>query len=254
MNPTLQTLQDLRSTHGNFTEQQVSNEDLETILKTASRAANASNRQSYSIVIVDDPDQMHELTGYRGSRLLVFCVDFNRLIDTAAQLGREYSVQGFAPFLTGAVDAALAAQTAVIAATSLGIDSLFTNGIHRGDIERAFSLLKLPKCHCFPLIALVLGYADADPAKLRGRLTGPGVVHYGEYTRATTEELAEIIAQYDDPETGLGLSIPWNEKGFEHYLEWFFDVWSKRFPTSEGRSQLFDLLANAGFVDGEIAT
>ncbi|MFC2083068.1 nitroreductase family protein [Candidatus Bipolaricaulota bacterium] len=252
MNPTLQTLQDLRSTHGNFTEQQVSNEDLETILKTASRAANASNRQSYSIVIVDNQDQMRELTGYRGSRLLIFCVDFNRLIDTAAQLGREYNVRGFAPFLTGAVDAALAAQTAVIAATSLGIDSLFSNGIHRGDIRRIYDSLRLPKRHCFPLIALVLGYADAEPGKLRGRLTGPGVIHHGEYTRATSEELAEIIAQCDDPETGLGLNIPWKEKGFDHFLEWFFDVWSKRFPTSEGRTQLFEQLVNAGFVEGEL--
>jgi FMN reductase (NADPH) len=252
MNPTLDTLQNLRTIHGDFSDQPISSEDIATILETATRAANASNRQSYSIVDVNDPAMMAQLTGYQGSCLLLFCVDFNRLTATAARLGHEYPLRGVAPFLTGAIDTTLAAQTAAIAAKSLGIDSLFTNGIHRGDIQRVYDLLKLPEKHCFPLIALILGYPAQNETKaLRGRLTGPGVIHQGTYQSATDTELQAIIEAYDNPSTELGLAIPWKEKGFDHFLDWFFEVWSSRGPASDGRSQLFQRLIDAGFLDAE---
>jgi len=157
------------------------------------------------------------------------------------------------PFQTGAIDTTLAAQTAAIAARSLGIDSLFTNGIHRGDIHRVYDLLNLPEKHCFPLIALVLGYSaqNGAPKRLRGRLTGPGVIHQGTYQPATKDELQAIIEAYDDASTGLASGFPWKEKGFDHFLDWFFEVWSNRAPASEGRSQLFQRLVDAGFLDGE---
>ena len=251
MNPTLDTLQSLRTIHGNFTDQPISSQDVATILETATRAANASNRQSYSIVVVDDPEMMKQLTGYQGSRLLLFCVDFNRLAATAAHLGHEYPLRGVAPFLTGAIDTSLAAQTAAIAAKSLGIDALFTNGIHRGNVQRVYDLLKLPEKYCFPLIALILGYPQDEPTALRGRLTGPGVVHQGTYQAATDEELQTIIEAYDDASTGLSSASPWKEKGFSHFLDWFFEVWSNRAPASTGRSPLFQRLIDAGFLDAE---
>jgi FMN reductase (NADPH) len=253
MNPTLDTLQSLRTIHGSFSDQTISSEDVATILETATRAANASNRQSYSIVDVKDPEMMAQLTGYQGNRLLLFCVDFNRLTATAARLGHEYPLRGVAPFLTGAIDTTLAAQTAAIAAKSLGIDSLFTNGIHRGDVQRVYDLLNLPEKLCFPLIALILGYpAQDDESKaLRGRLTGPGVIHQGTYQAPTDDELQAIIEAYDDPRTELGLAVPWKEKGFDHFLDWFFEVWSSRGPASDGRSQLFQRLIDAGFLDTE---
>ena len=77
-------------------------------------------------------------------------------------------------FVTGSTNTILAAQTAVIAAKSLGIDSLLTNGVHRGDMERLWEMLGLPRQYCFPLIALVLGYAAKEPAYQKGRLSGPG--------------------------------------------------------------------------------
>ena len=123
--------------------------------------------------------------------------------------------------------------------------------MYRGDFSRVFDLLKLPEKHCFPLIALVLGYANQEPAHLRGRLTGPCIVHRGEYHTADKDELRTIVQRYDDPDTKLGLPIPWKEKGFEHFLDWFFEVWTNRSPTGEGRSQLFEWLIKTGFVSGE---
>ena len=84
MNETLNTLHSLRSIHGNFSDQEITDEDLRTILNASVRAANASARQSYSIVVVEDHDVMRQLCGYVGSKLLLFCVDYNRIIATAS--------------------------------------------------------------------------------------------------------------------------------------------------------------------------
>lgn len=248
MNETLKTLHSLRTIHGEFSDREVAAEDLQAILNASVRAANASARQSYSIIVVEDRDLIKKLCGYTGSKLLLFCVDYNRLIATAEHLGQAYTEGGIVAFVTGSTDTILAAQTAAIAAKSLGIDSLFTNGIHRGDMDRVYTLLDLPEKLCFPLIALVLGYPSQEPAYQKGRWTGAGVIHYGKYHPITAEELDTLVQHYDDPEAHMGLSDTWRDK-FAHYLDWFFAAWMGRGGPRIGTSQMFDLLARAGFSE-----
>ena len=185
MNETIKTIHRLRTIHGDFSSKEIDDEDLKVILHASVRAANASARQSYSIIVVKDREVMKALCGYEGSRILIFCVDYNRIIDTANHLNHSFQAKGIVPFVTGTTDTILAAQTAAIAARSLGIDLMFTNGIHRGDINRVYNILELPKKYCFPLIALILGYPNQEPTHRMGRLSGPGVIHYGEYQRVT---------------------------------------------------------------------
>jgi nitroreductase len=249
MNETLKTIHSLRTIHGNFTSQEIKDEDVKTILDACVRAGNASARQSYSIIVVKDRGLMGKLSGFVGSRTLIFCVDYNRIIDTAKHLNHSFSGDGVVPFVTGGIDTILAAQTAAIAAKSLGIDSMFTNGIHRGDMTRVYKLLDLPEKYCFPLIALVLGYPDQEPAHLKGRLSGTGVIHYDKYHKLTTEELDELVGQYDDPEKHLAVNDIWKKEGFDHYLDWFYKVWSARGGKPEGKSQMAEILEKNGFME-----
>ncbi|MFC2100004.1 nitroreductase family protein [Candidatus Bipolaricaulota bacterium] len=249
MNPTLETLHGLRSIHGAFTEQSVPEETISAILEASLRAANASNRQSYSIIVVDDREAMGELTGYKASHALIYCVDYNRVIAAAEHTANEFTVHGMPELISGAIDASLAAQTAAIAARALGVESLFTNGIHRGNPQRLFDILRIPETYCFPLVALLLGYAAEEPKHLHGRLKGPGVIHRGVYRHALPDELDEIVSQYDDPEAHIAAGFPWRDKGFEHYLDWFYQVWSKRFPQEPGPSSTWRLLERTGFLE-----
>jgi nitroreductase len=249
MPQTMETLHALRTIHGNFSDRRVSEEDLQQILEACVLAANASNRQSYSIVAVEDADTQEQLAGYKGSVTLVFCVDYNRVNDVAKHLGHEYTVQGFRLFIAGVVDTCLAAQTAAIAAKSLGIDSLFTNGVHRGDMERVYRLLDLPKTYCFPVIALVLGYPDVEPDHKRGRLCGPGVIHRGTYHHLSAEETDAVVARYDDPSEHLDMGAPWSENGYAHFLDWFYEVWSNPGQRSAGAGKMFDFFVKTGFTD-----
>jgi nitroreductase len=245
MNPTLQTIHSLATTHGAFTEKPIRTEDLEAIVQASLRAATASSRQSYSLVVVEDRQMIRQLCGYTGAAGIAYCVDYNRLLDTAGHLGENYEVNGLMDFITGSTDTILAAQSGAIAARSLGVDSLFTNGIHRRDVNRVYELLDLPRKYCVPLIMLVLGYAE-HPAVPRGRLDGEGIVHNGKYSRITDGRAAEIAALYDPKENRLGLDNCWEADGYRNYFDWFFNEWTHTDPE---RARIFEeLLREKGFL------
>lgn len=251
-NDTLKTIRGLRTIHGNFTDQEIPEETLQAILQASVRAANASNMQCYSIVVVRDRQMMQKLCGYRGSRLLLYLADHNRLAASARSLGHAYQPDDVTAFVTALIDTTLAAQTAAIAARSCGVDYLLTNGVHRGDMERHWKLLDLPKEHCFPVIALVLGYPAKEPASLKGRLDGTGVIHEGKYHHVTPEEAEEITRIYDDESRHLGLDYGgnWRVDGHKHYLDWMFTEWMGRPAKRTGTpTQMLDLIKRLGYLE-----
>jgi FMN reductase [NAD(P)H] len=244
----IEVVRSLRTIHGDFSDRHVSEVDLRRILDLSVRSANASNRQSYSIIVVRDADRMQELLGYHASVALFFLADLNRSVDVAAYLGHEFAVRGMPMLMSSIVDACLAAQTATIAAKALGIDSLFTNAIHRMPMQRLRDELMIPEKYCFPIVALLLGFPAAEPDRQRGRLSGAGVIHDERYQRLTSEEAAELVRVHDDPSAGLDMGFAWQEKGFAHFLDWFYSVWSRRFPAEEGPSQVVQWLEESGFL------
>jgi nitroreductase len=234
-NDTLKTIHSLRTTHGDFSDRDVSNKDLEMILAAAVRAANASNAQNYAIIVIRDRAVMKEVSGgYSGAVALLFCVDFQRNMDLAAHLGKVYEYDPAWALTTGTVDAALAAQTAVIAAQSLGIDSLLTNGIHRGDPRRLWKVLDLPHQNCFPAILLLLGYAKSSPSERSGRLGLQGTIHQGTYRHRNADDFENLVKVQSDKANNL-----WEPKAF-------FDGPGKRAKTAY--TQLSAALSEAGFA------
>lgn len=226
MNETIRVIQALKTVR-NFSERPIAPTELACILQASVQAATASARQTYSIIVVEDKEVMRKI-GYVASHMLVFCVDFNRVIDTANYLGYQYGPGlGEADFVTGSTDTLLAAQTAAIAAQSLGIASFFSNCLQRGDMRRIYQLLNLPERYCFPLVALLLGYAaEPDKAGEKGRIAGPGVIHYQQYQRVTASEIEDIVAAYDQPDKHfLTLIADWQKRGYPHYLDCFYESW-----------------------------
>ncbi|MEM5775618.1 MAG: nitroreductase family protein, partial [Anaerolineaceae bacterium] len=199
------------------------------------------------VIVMDDKRLMQDLCGYQGSKALLFCIDYNRIVRTAEFLGFWYEPDGLTAFITGAVDTSLAAQTASLAAKSLGIDSLFTNGIHRQNIRQVYERLNLPDRFCFPLIMLILGYPAEETAHETGRLTGTGVMHHNGYQTLTHAELERIVQKYDDPASHLALSDAWQKSGDQHYLDWFFKF-RVREKNTEKEQELLEILKTSGFL------
>ncbi len=242
-NETLKLIHQLQSIK-EYEQKNITQEDLDSILQGAVRAANASARQSYSIIVVRDEEILKKYF-YGANKALIICVDYNRLIRCAEHMDHNYDYYNMFGFITGSTDAILVAQTAVIAAKSLGIDSLFTNSLHRVPFEEVQQEFSLPEKHCFPLISLCLGYRKSNPTVKKGRLTGSGVIHYDKYHELTSQEADKLVAEYDDQEKHLGLTYNYE---FPHYLDWFYLKWSQNRYGGEKGKKMTQLLEQLGFI------
>jgi hypothetical protein len=65
-----------------------------------------------------------------------------------------------------------------------------------------------------------------SPADWQGRRLRQ--IHYGAYQPMTEKDIEEEIAKFDSHEMKYGLTYytQWEAMGFQHYYEWFYQVWN----------------------------
>ncbi|MBW2370087.1 MAG: hypothetical protein JRH15_19630 [Deltaproteobacteria bacterium] len=80
-------------------------------------------------------------------------------------------------------------------------------------------------------------------------MSGPSIVHHGKYHHATTNELETLIQQYDDPEKAMGIYPAWREKGFKHYVNWYYTKWAVSIGKKVNKSQLYKILERTDFLE-----
>jgi hypothetical protein len=102
----------------------------------------------------------------------------------------------------------------------------------------------LPDKYSFPLVALVLGYPNAEPEFKKGRLKGKSIIHWDTYHKSTPSELDELVIEYDDENLHLSLIDNWSKMNMKHYLDWFFSKWSQQVDTQ----QFVSALKKSGFL------
>ncbi|MCZ8373978.1 MAG: NADPH-dependent oxidoreductase [Beijerinckiaceae bacterium] len=162
---------------------------LETLVLAAQSAATSSNLQTWSVVAVTDPARKAVLAEVAGGQkhilqaplMLVWLADLSRLKVLAdrrkqAAEGLDYLEMG----IVAVVDAALAAQNAVIAAESLGLGTVYIGAL-RNDPGRVAALLGLPEM-AFAVFGLCVGYpADEVVTGIKPRLAPEVVLHRETY-------------------------------------------------------------------------
>ncbi|WP_105616428.1 nitroreductase family protein [Vallitalea okinawensis] len=240
MNDIIEVFKNLKTTRKTeFNNDHIEEELVDKIKDCILRTSNASNRQSYSIIELDR-EQIKEL-GFRGDRVLIYCVDFYRLKLCAEELEQDFNSEYFMQFVTGLIDISLLVQSTVLAAQSLGIDTLVTNEVYHKKIDRLFNTLKLPKFFVFPMIAVCMGYTNKSKT-VKGRLNKDNIIFRGTYKSFTKKDIKGIIEEVDDKKKRIGLIDTWDDKGYEHYYEWFFDKWSKSIGNEQESVELVNEL------------
>jgi nitroreductase len=176
---------------------------VETLVAAAQSASSSSNLQAWSVVAVEEPAHKARLAGYAGNQdfirqaplFLVWLADFARLRLLAE--GQGTAVEGAdytEALILGIVDAALAAQNAVVALESLGLGAVYVGAV-RNHPEEIAAALKLPG-HVFPVFGLAVGWPDPErPASVKPRLPQAAVLHRETYDAAPQ---AGAAATYDE--------------------------------------------------------
>ncbi|ALJ19141.1 NADPH-dependent oxidoreductase [Microbacterium sp. No. 7] len=185
-----------------FTAEPVDDATVTAIVAAAQSAATSSNQQAWSVVEIRDPERRARAAELAGQQefirdaavFLVFVADWSRAIGVAATRGAAaQAVDYVESTLVGFVDAALAAQNAVVAAESLGLGTVYVGSVRNAPLEVA-ELIGLP-AGAFPVVGLAIGHPDpADAAGVKPRLPQRVVRHRETYRPADAADLA----RYDE--------------------------------------------------------
>lgn len=225
MNEIINLLRNQSSTRKNqFSNIDIRSEDIETIKASVLKTANASNRQSYSVIVLDTNQAIS--LGLTGNKVFLFCIDFYRLHRLAELLNQNFDSQYLMQFVTALTDISMLAQSTILAAQSLEIDTLITNEIYHNKLDKAFDSLNIPEKYVFPMLAVCLGYSNVEGKAQKGRLALNQIFNDGKYKQLMDDEVLALITEYDDQVKNIGLVKDWDEKGYQHYLDWFFEKWS----------------------------
>lgn len=214
MNKVVETILNHRSVR-HFEEKPLTQEQIETIVSSAQAASTSSFLQAYSIIGVTDPEKKRRLAEIAGNQsyvaenghFFVFCADLYRhkVIGDMENADIANSIESTEKFMVAAVDAALAAQNAALAAESMKLGICYIGGI-RNDLEAVRDVLKTPE-YVVPLFGMAVGY----PSKLndkKPRLPLQHVYMENEYTQDQVqyqkqlEEYNETISAYYAERTG----------------------------------------------------
>ena len=193
-----------------FTTDIVEPDKLKLILEAATRASNTGNMQAYSIVVTTDSNIREKLWEAHFKQNMVleaplhltFCADFNRFSKWCNQRKADPGYDNYLSFLTGAIDATIAAQNAALAAESLGLGICYL-GTATWMAAKLIDILDLPEL-VVPVTALVIGYPNEYPT-LTDRLPVDGVVHLEKYQDYTPDQINLIHSEKENLESTLGL-------------------------------------------------
>ena len=197
MNPTIELLKSHRSIR-KFTDQPVSRELLEELIRAGQGAATSSHVQAYTVIHVTRPENREKIAQLAGGQgyvascgaFLMFCADMKRPTEAAERTGARV-VRGMTEqLLVATVDTALMAQNVAVAAESAGLGICYIGGV-RNNPQAISDLLGLPD-HVYPVFGMCLGYPAHEP-DVKPRLPVEAVLKEDTYS-----DDRELVAAFDD--------------------------------------------------------
>ncbi|WP_210203786.1 NADPH-dependent oxidoreductase [Phyllobacterium sophorae] len=185
---TIDTLLGHRSVRS-YLPEPVPAETLDLAVAAAQSAPTSSNLQAWSVVAVEDAARKARINAVAGNQrqieqaplLLVWLADLSRLRRIAdGQSSTSEGLDYLESFLLGIIDAALAAQNALVALESLGLGTCYIGAIRNDPITVA-SELSLPD-QVFPVFGLTVGFPDPSiRTDIKPRLPQTTVLHREQY-------------------------------------------------------------------------
>ena len=222
---------------------------LEALVAAAQSAPTSSNLQAWSVVAIQDQERKDRLAALAGDQkhisqaplFLCWIADLSRAARLGQAAGKPMDATHYLEaFVVAIIDAALAAQNALVAAESLGLGAVYIGGM-RNHPEAVAAELGLPP-QAVVAFGLCIGYPDpAKPAAVKPRLPQPSVLHHEQYDAGQD---ARSVAAYDPVARSFQ-----HEQGMS-VQDWSAMIVARLGPVSalNGRDKLRAELADLGFA------
>ncbi len=170
----LEAIKERRSIRA-YTDEKVSEEDVERLIEAARWAPSAGNIQPWAFVVVKEVETKRKLSSATLNQTLiqeapvviVVCADLTRSSRVYGSRGEKlYSLQ----------DTAAATENILLAAQELGLATCWVGAFHEDEVAKA---VKAPK-NMRPVAMVAVGYPAERPAAPQKRLVNE-IVHYGTF-------------------------------------------------------------------------
>jgi nitroreductase len=156
-----------------FTDRELSDGQIEVLLRAAMAAPSSKNRQAWEFVVLDDRSRLDRLAALlpyakmllHAPAAVVVCGDMSKHTDEAA--------------LNWVADCAAATQNLLLAAESLGLGAVWTAAFpYAARMDAVREVTGIP-AHIVPLSVVPVGYpAKDEPAKDKWH---PDKIHYNQW-------------------------------------------------------------------------
>lgn len=192
-NETLDTLLAHRSVRKYLAGKPLPEGAIEIAVAAAQSAPTSSNLQLWDLIVVEDSERKARINAVSGNQqhiadapvLLVWVANLARLRTIASDRGvASEGLNYFESFLLGTIDAALAAQNALVALESLGLGACYIGAL-RNHPDRVAAELGLPP-EAAAIFGMTVGIPDPEaPASVKPRLPQRVIVHREQYSAAS---------------------------------------------------------------------
>lgn len=238
-----------RRTIRNYQSKDIAPELLNDLFETAFRASTVGNMQVYSVVVTRDAARKEKLAPAHFNQpmvknapvVLTFCIDLRRFSKWCEQRQAEPGYNNFEWFVTGAIDALLAAQTFCVAAEEKGLGICYL-GTTTYNPQMIIEALELPEL-VFPITTITVGW-PADMPALVDRLPVEAIVHDEVYHDYTPDMIDKLYAYKESLPENLKF-IAENNK--ETLAQVFTDIRYKKSDNEAMSVVLWETMKKQGF-------
>ena len=239
-----------RKTIRKYTNKDVSEDLLKTLLEKAERTPTMGNLQLYSVVITRNEEKKAQLAPAHFNQpmvmgapvVLTFCADFRRTTLWAENRKATPGYDNFLSFLNAATDALLYCQTFCNLAEEEGLGTCFL-GTTIYNPKTIIEALQLPRL-VMPVATITLGWPDEDPA-LVDRLPIDSLIHNETYEDYTPERIDAFYTPKEQLEENKHF-VEINNK--ETLAQVFTDLRYTKEANETLSKVLINSLKNQGFI------
>jgi nitroreductase len=234
-----------------FKEKDITEDLLEKIIYSGTRASTTGNMQVYSVIITKErymkerlaPLHFNQPVAVKAPVLLTFIADFNRFSKWCEHNKANPGYSNFLSFYTASIDALLVAQNVCIAAENEGLGICYL-GTTTYNAKEIIELMNLPQL-TFPVTTVALGYPDEEPG-LTDRLPLEGIIHSEKYHDYSGEEINKLYSYKENLEL-MRQFVKENNK--ETLAQVFTDVRYSKADNEFFSEKMMQTLRDQGFLD-----
>jgi FMN reductase (NADPH)/FMN reductase [NAD(P)H] len=235
MNTTLEVIQNRKSVRA-YLDKPIPEAEKEAIIQAALRSPTAGNMMLYSIIEANDQETKNKLVKTcdnqpfiaRAPFVLLFLADYQRWYDYFVASGvPQICAEANTPMrkpeegdlFLACCDALIAAQTAVLAAESMGIGSCYIGDIMENYADHK-AMFNLPQ-YVFPLTLICFGYPtkQQQARQQTERFDKKYVVYQDRYKRLTPDD---FTAMYQSRQAQIFKNRP-ALQGAENVGQWMYN-------------------------------